>query len=157
MRAIGFFRMALSFIAMTTVAGASAIAGTIDISGDVGKVVLEADRKSVEDVIGQLGKNYGFEVERIGGAAVGPAVWGHYEGSLRQVLARTLENQSHLVVSSPTGGIAKVVLYGPNCARPGQPSPQDAGAVVQPLNQTATNTGRPQPLAREVIAPAQKP
>ena len=131
----------------------AAAAGSVTIDEDRGTFAIEAKDATVDEVLTRVGQSQGFSVER-GGDTPGTTFSGRFTGPLKTVMARILENESHMIVHSATSktGIARVLLLGP------AETPAPPVAVAVPAaggSTTGTSTiPVPKPLPREVVGPA---
>ncbi len=122
-------------------------AGSVAVTTKAGQAVkVEAEDASIDEIMARLGATYGFAIDRRGSSDAAPLVSGHYEGTLRQVLARLLGNENHMIQHSSVAkqGIARIVLYGtgkPESVIPGQ-------ASVAQAQQVQGAMPRPQPISR---------
>lgn len=117
--------------------------------GTGGRVVLDVDDATLDQVIDHLGRQYGFRVERLGDAELSEPVSGHFEGPLASVLSRLLQNENHSIVTSlhAASSIARVAIYSAGTAQvAGAGSPQHGAPLSQPQ-------GQPKPLSRAIITP----
>ena len=129
---------------------AIAAAGTVTVNEAQGKLSIDTTDAAVDEVLAQIGQSQGFEVERIGAAAV-EKLSGNFAGSLGDVVARILQNENHMIVHSATAkaGIARIVLFGSG-------SKAETASSAAPTVGAATRgnaAGMPKPLPREVISP----
>ena len=140
------FASRLAFLVL--LAPASALAGTVTVEGTANEIAVAVQDASLDDVMGQIGRAQGFEVERASGEP-GAAISGRFTGPVGEVMANILQNESYLIENSAAAkaGIARIVLLGPA----GKSETVAPAAVAANAGAAAP---RPQPLPREVIAPA---
>ncbi len=131
---------------------AMAIAGTITVNEEQGKLSIETVDAPIDEILAQIAQTQEFQIVRMG-AAPDEKLSGQFSGSLGVVIARLLQNENHLIIHSAKAkaGIARIVLFGP-------PGRSDALPNAAPLAVAARGRGAagmgPQPLSREVIAPS---
>jgi hypothetical protein len=105
---------AASLIAVCLALRTPALAASVTVSGESpgGAITLTIEDATVDLVLEDLRKKYGFEVGGLEHARSGDAVSATMSGSLRSILERLLRNRNHLIVRSPDNesGIAKVVI-----------------------------------------------
>lgn len=128
-------------------------ASSVTVDGTVNQIAVAAHDASVDEVLGEIGRVQGFAVERASGEP-GFAISGRFSGTIGDVMATILQNESYLIEHSSvaTAGIVRIVLLGPAGTAP-------AAAVAAAPNLVAAAATRsavpsPQPLPREVIAPS---
>ena len=123
------------------------------------RVTIEATDAGIDEVLTRLGEAHGFQLQVPANAANFDSVSGRFEGSLRSVLSRLLDNESHMIVHSATAksGIARIVLFGSNeqAVSGTAPTALTPAVVVRPVaarSRTAVAVTQAQPLAREIIS-----
>ncbi len=123
MSRLGRTAFALAFLLAPTALQAA----TITVTGDTPRqsITVAIEDATVDAVLKDLHKRYGFEVSGLDNAASGGALSITMTGNLQSVLERLLRNWNHMIVRSPdnASGIAKVMIlnekYGSAPARPG--------------------------------------
>ena len=133
---------------------AAALAGSVTVNEEQGKLSIETVDTSIDELLSQIAQSQKFQIVRMG-AAPDEKISGHFSGSVNEVMARILQNENHVIVHSEKAkaGIARVVLFGP----PNKAEAILAAAISAPAAVAIgrrVNTGSPQPLPREVIAPS---
>jgi hypothetical protein len=93
-------------------------AAAVTITGDTPRhnITVIIEDATVDAVLEDLCKRYGFEVSGLENATRGEALSATMSGSLQNVIERLLRNWNHMIVRSPdnTGGIAKVMILNAN-------------------------------------------
>lgn len=93
----------------------AAVAGTVTVEADQasGKLVVEAHDVTIEEVLVRLSTSQNFEIERVGDVSNKRTGTYHFNGTLKSILDRLLQHESHLVVTAAgPHPIQRVVLYG---------------------------------------------
>ena len=136
----------LAFAALTDQALADP--GSMKIS-DIGKgqISVEVVEMSLDDVLDRLGQTYGFRVERLGEAQPRDMMSGRFDGRLTAVIARVLQNENHMVLTSAAAasGIARVSIYSSAAS-------VQTAIAAQPQSASSSQSG-PQPLSRQIAPP----
>ena len=141
-----------------------AMAGTVTVEQlPEGRIAIVAEDASTTDILSGLSEAYEFKFERLGEGLGGETRSGRFEGTLRGVLARLLENDSHIIVDAfaAKAGIARITLFSAG-ASPGQTSPAYPGGAASaqgpaPLSRqiAATPAAPPRPAPQSYVAPSQ--
>lgn len=121
-------RIPLALIALCIASQAPALAANVTVSGDSPRsaITVTIEDATVDLVLEDLRKKYGFEVGGLENARDGDALSATMSGSLQAILERLLRNRNHLIVRSPDNesGIAKVMIldsaYGSMQSKTGQ-------------------------------------
>ena len=150
MRASTLLKTVAVLLLVSSLTPSAAQAGSVTVEGTASQIVVTAQDASLEEVLGELGRAQGFEVERASGEP-GAALSGRFTGPISDVLVTILQNESYLIEHAPaaTAGIARIVLLG-SAGKTGAASPD---APAQAANTAAAAQG-PRPLPREVIPPS---
>ncbi len=111
------------------------------------RITLTIDNTTIDKVLGDLRKKYGFEVIGLQNGEKGEALSGAMSGTLPEILERLLRNWNHMTVASgdSESGVAKVMIlnsvYGAGAA------PRNAaGAGAQQSAALDPSTGLPIPM-----------
>ena len=91
----------------------AASSGTVTVSDIAAGIAVDAQDAAIDEILADVGRSQGFDVERVGGA-LGAPITGHFTGALGEVMAKILRNQSHMIEHSASAkaGIARIVLWG---------------------------------------------
>jgi len=106
------------FVIGCLIAPTASQAANITVSGDHPQhsITVTIEDATMEVVLNDLHKKYGFEVDGLKNADKGEALSATMTGSLQGILERLLRNWNHMIVRSPDNesGIAKVMILNSN-------------------------------------------
>ena len=113
----------------------AASSGTVTVSDIAAGIAVDAQDAAIDEILADVGRSQGFDVERVGGA-LGAPITGHFTGALGEVMAKILRNQSHMIEHSASAkaGIARIVVWGaaekPKTVTAPSPAPTAVAALA---------------------------
>ena len=141
-----FSSTAILCLTTALLCGHGAVAGTVRLETAAGgRISVIADDASLDEVLATLSKAYAFKVDRVGYRLDSEPLTGQYDGSVRAVLTRLLQDENHIIQNSARAkaGIASISIYstgrpqnsGANEARPvpTQLAPRPIALVPAPV------------------------
>ena len=149
-----------SALALAVVGETGAAAGTVTLERTAGgRISIVADDASLDEVLATLSKAYAFKVDRLGYRLDSEPLTGRFDGSVRTVLTRLLQDENHIIQNSARAkaGIASISIYsavrpqnsGPNLARPA-PTP----VPLRPVTLAPAPIVTPKAVQRPLRPPA---
>ena len=123
------------------------MAGSVRLeTADGGRISIIADDASLDEVLVVLSKAYAFKLERVGYRLDSEPLTGQYDGTVRAVLTRLLQDENHIIQNSARAkaGIASISIFG--AGRSPNPGSNEARPVPAPV--------APRPIA---VAPTPLP
>lgn len=140
---------------LSGLASAPAIALADVVTEPAAFIAIDASDTPVDDLLGQISASYGFAVERSGPKTDAVKLTGHYEGTVKEVVNRVLEDENHLIryAKGQPNRIAKIVLMGQATRRSSTATVQYGTVASAPVPVPPSNVAEAAPTPAVVPQP----